>query len=94
VRCAIALRDALASLGLDMRAGVHIGEIELRGNDIAGMTVHTASRIESIAQSGEILMSRTVVDLIVGSGIEVSPRGEHEFKGVPAPVTVYALNDR
>lgn len=92
VRCAIALRDELAALGIDIRVGIHIGEVEVRGDDIAGMTVHIAARVESLAGAHEILMTRTVVDLIVGSGIDVTNKGEHQLKGVPTPITIFAAN--
>ncbi|HEX4820090.1 MAG TPA: adenylate/guanylate cyclase domain-containing protein [Acidimicrobiales bacterium] len=93
VKCAASIRDRLADLGLSIRAGVHIGEIELRGADIAGMTVHIAARIQGVAQPGEVLMSRTVVDLIVGSGLATRPLGDVELKGVPMPVALFVLDD-
>lgn len=91
VLCAAAIRDALLELGIEMRAGLHIGDVEVRGDDIAGMTVHTAARIEALAGASEILVSRTIVDLIVGSGIELDDRGEHQLKGVPQSMTVFAV---
>jgi class 3 adenylate cyclase len=93
VLCAAAIRDALLEHGIEIRAGLHIGEVEVRGDDIAGMTVHAAARIEALAGAGEILVSRTIVDLIVGSGIDVDDRGEHQLKGVPQPMTVFAVRD-
>jgi class 3 adenylate cyclase len=83
VQCACAIRDAAAQLGLEVRAGVHVGEVELRGPDIAGMTVHIAARIHARADPGEVLVSRTVVDLVTGSHITFTDRGQHELKGVP-----------
>src|SRR5919106_6098673 len=83
VRCACAIRDATAQLGLEVRAGVHTGEVEVRGDDISGMAVHIGARIESLAEPNEVLVSRTVVDLIVGSGIETIDRGEQVLNGVP-----------
>lgn len=83
IHCAIALRDAVRHLGLELRAGLHTGEIESRGEDIAGIGVHLAQRVESLANPGEVLVSRTVADLVVGSGIEFEDRGDHELKGVP-----------
>jgi DNA-binding SARP family transcriptional activator/class 3 adenylate cyclase len=83
VRCGCAIRDAAAQLGLEIRAGVHTGEVEVRGDDIGGMAVHIAARVESLAEPNEVLVSRTVVDLIVGSGIETVDRGEHVLDGVP-----------
>jgi class 3 adenylate cyclase len=83
VRCATAIRDAISALGLEIRAGVHTGEIEVRGDDIAGLAVHIGQRVSAIAAPGEIIVSRTVADLITGSSIELVDRGEHELKGVP-----------
>ncbi len=83
VRCGCAIRDAAAQLGLEIRAGVHTGEVEVRGDDIGGMAVHIASRVQSLAKPTEVLVSRTVVDLIVGSGIETIDRGEQVLNGVP-----------
>lgn len=83
LRCAAAIRDAITSLGLDIRVGLHTGEIELRGDDIGGIAVHIAQRVEGMAQPGEILVSRTVVDLVSGSGLEFTDRGTHTLKGIP-----------
>jgi class 3 adenylate cyclase len=83
VRCAAALRDAAHDQGITLRAGLHTGEIELRSSDIAGIAVHAASRIAALAGPNEILVSRTVVDLTAGSGLDLQPRGEHQLKGVP-----------
>ena len=94
VRCAIDIRHDLLALGIRIRAGLHIGEVELRGDDIAGMTVHIAARVEALAAPDEILLSRTVVDLIVGAGLHTSPRGEQHLKGVPTAVDVFVLDDR
>jgi class 3 adenylate cyclase len=83
VYCALSLRDDLWSLGLEMRAGLHTGEIESRGHRIAGVGVHIASRILSLAKPGEVLVSRTVRDLAAGSGLTFVDRGMHALKGVP-----------
>jgi class 3 adenylate cyclase len=83
VHCATTLRDTLARRGIEIRAGLHTGEIEVRGPDVAGIAVHIASRISAFAQPSEILTSRTVVDLTSGSGITYDPRGDHALKGVP-----------
>jgi class 3 adenylate cyclase len=91
VVCATAVREAAAQLGLDIRAGLHTGEVERRGDDIAGMAVHIVARVEALAGAGEILVSRTVVDLTAGSGIAFSDRGEHALKGVPDPWRLYAV---
>jgi len=77
------IRDAVAALRLDIRAGVHTGEIEVRGGDVSGLAVHLASRVCSAAGAGEVLVTRTVTDLVAGSGMSFSDRGEHELKGVP-----------
>lgn len=83
VRCAAAVRDAMSSHGVAVRAGLHTGEVELRDGDLSGMAVHMAGRICSLAGPGEILVSRTVTDLTGGSGITFDPRGQHELKGIP-----------
>jgi class 3 adenylate cyclase/DNA-binding SARP family transcriptional activator len=90
VRCGCAIRDAAAQLGLEIRAGVHTGEVEVRGDDIGGMAVHIAARVESLAEPSEVLVSRTVVDLIVGSGIEAVDRGEQVLDGVPGTWRLFA----
>lgn len=91
VQCARAIRDAARQLGLQVRAGVHTGEVEVRGDDIGGMAVHIAARVEALAAPGEVLVSRTVVDLMVGSGIETTDRGEHVLKGVPGAWKLFAV---
>jgi class 3 adenylate cyclase len=91
VTCACAVRDAAAQLGLDIRAGIHTGEVELRGDDIAGMAVNIAARIEALAAPRQVLVSRTVVDLMVGSGIETAGAGEHSLKGVPGSWQLFAV---
>jgi class 3 adenylate cyclase len=91
VRCAANIREGLKTLGIELRAGVHTGEIERRGHDIAGLAVNVAARIMSLAGDSEILVSRTVRDLVVGSGLDFTNRGEHDLKGVPDRWTVLAL---
>jgi len=91
VRCAQAIIDAVRPLGVDVRAGLHTGEVELRGDDIGGIAVHIGQRISSLAAPGEVLVSRTVTDLVAGSGLEFEDRGEHELKGVPGSSRVFAL---
>jgi pimeloyl-ACP methyl ester carboxylesterase len=90
VRCACAIRDALRPLGLELRAGAHTGEIELAGEDIAGIGVHIAARIASAASSGEVLVSSTVKDLVAGSGLTFDDRGAHALAGVPEAWHLYA----
>ncbi len=89
VRTAMAIRNSMSSLGLEARAGVHTGECELVGGDVAGMAVHIAARLESLASPGEVLVSSTVKDLVVGSGLSFSPRGPHQLKGVPGEWQVF-----
>ena len=83
VQCAVAIRQATRQLGLDLRIGVHTGEVEIRGDDMEGVAIHIAARVSSIAAGGEILVSRTVKDLVAGSGLEFEDFGTHELKGVP-----------
>jgi class 3 adenylate cyclase len=90
IRCALAVRDAAQAVGLQLRVGVHTGEVEIRGDDLAGITVHTAQRVQASARPDEVLVSRTVVDLVAGSGIEFEDRGEHELKGVPGTWRLFA----
>ena len=94
VTCAQAIRDVAAQMGMQIRAGLHTGQVELRGDDIAGMAVHIAARVEALADPGEVLVSRTLVDLIAGSGIEFDDRGDFELKGVPGSWRVFAVADR
>ena len=91
VQCATAIRDAVLQLGLDVRVGLHAGEIERRGDDVAGIAVHLAERVQSMARPGEVLVSRTVVDLVVGSDLQFEDRGEHEVRGVPGPWRLFAV---
>ena len=91
VRCAAAIRDDLAELGLDIRAGLHTGEIELQADDIAGLAVHIGARISVLAGPGEIFVSSTVKDLVVGSGLEFEDRGSRQLKGVPGEWRVFVL---
>jgi class 3 adenylate cyclase len=93
VQCATAIREAMRQLGLELRAGLHTGEIERRGDEVSGIAVHLAQRVQSVAQPGEILVSRTVVDLVVGSGLSFSDRGEHDLKGVPGTWKLYRFDD-
>ena len=83
MRCACAIRDGVAQLGIQIRAGIHTGEIELHGHDIAGIAVHIAARVIAAARPGEVLVSSTVKDLSAGSGIAFADRGSHALKGVP-----------
>jgi class 3 adenylate cyclase len=91
ISCACAIRDEVRQLGLEIRAGVHTGEIELRGADVGGIAVHIGARVGRLAGPGEVLVSRTVTDLVAGSGIAFADRGEHELKGVPGRWQLFAV---
>ena len=93
IRCAEALCQAVTELGIELRAGVHTGECEAIGQDLGGLAVHIGARINSLARAGEVVVSSTVKELVVGSGMEFSDRGEHELKGVPGSWRVYALGE-
>ena len=91
VRCAEAIIDEARSHGLEVRAGVHTGEVELLGDDIAGLAVHIGARIAGMAGPGEVLVSGSVRDISAGSGLSFADRGEHELKGVPGSWRVYVV---
>jgi class 3 adenylate cyclase len=91
IRCASAIREKLHDAGIDIRAGLHTGEIEVAGTDVRGVAVHIGARVAGLAGRGEILASRTVVDIVAGSGIEFEDRGEHELKGVPGFWKLFAV---
>ena len=90
INCATAMRDGVRALGLEIRAGLHTGEIELRGDDIGGIAVHIAARVLGEAEPGEVLVSRTLTDLVAGSGLRFEDRGEHELKGVAEKWQLFA----
>ena len=90
IRCAARIGEAVGALGIDIRAGLHAGEVELRGDDIGGIAVHTAARVMGEAGSGEILVSNTVKDLVVGSGMEFIDRGDHELRGLDGQWRLFA----
>jgi class 3 adenylate cyclase len=91
IRCAQAIRDGAQQLSLDVRVGLHTGEVEKMGDDIGGVAVHIAERVCASAGQGEVLASRTVVDLVAGSGIAFDDRGEHELRGIPGRWQLYAV---
>ena len=93
IRCATAVRDGGRRLGLEIRAGLHTGECEFRGDDLVGLAVHIAARVGSLAGPGDVLVSSAVPPLVVGSGIEFTDRGQHELKGVPGTWNVFATKD-
>ncbi len=92
IECGCAMRDAVGALGIEIRVGLHTGEIELRDDDeVAGVAVHIAARVEQHARAAEVLVSSTVKDLVAGSGIEFNDRGEHELKGVPGTWRLFSV---
>jgi class 3 adenylate cyclase len=93
VRCACAIRDAVRAIGIQVRVGLHTGEIELHADDIGGIAVHIAQRVQAFAQPDEVLVSRTVADLVGGSGIAFADRGTHALKGVPNKWQLFAVQD-
>jgi class 3 adenylate cyclase len=92
IRCALALRDAMKELGIRTRAGLHTGEIDKRESNVGGIAVHIGARVSALAGAEEILVSRTVVDLVAGSEISFSARGEHALKGVQGNWVLYAVD--
>jgi class 3 adenylate cyclase len=93
VRCAQEIVGRTADLGFELRAGLHTGECEIVDHDIGGMAVNIGARIAALAGGGEVLVSSTVRDLIVGSGIEFAERGSQELKGVPGEWRIYRVVD-
>ncbi len=93
IECALAIRETLGALGITVRAGIHTGEIELRGDDVAGMAVHIGARVSATAGPGEVVVSSTVKDLVVGSNVAFVERGEHELKGVPGSWRLFAVDE-
>ena len=91
IRCALSIRDGMRQLGIDIRAGLHTGEIELTGDKISGIAVHTGARVAATARSGEVLVSNTVKGLVAGSGIQFTNRGTHVLKGVPGRWHLFAV---
>lgn len=93
VRCAQSVCEVVRSLGIEVRAGLHTGEIELRGADIGGIAVHIGQRVSALAGPGEVLVSSTVKDLVAGSGIVFADRGSHVLKGVPDEWRVFVVEN-
>jgi class 3 adenylate cyclase len=91
IRCAAEILASAKQLGLDLRAGIHTGEVEMRGEDIAGLAVNIAKRVCDLAGSGEVLVTRTVTDHVIGSGIAFEDRGERELKGVPGKWRLFGV---
>lgn len=92
IACAAALKVQLSSIGLEVRAGIHTGEVEMRGGELGGIGVYIAARVMAHAQDGGILVSGTVKDLVVGSGIGFTACGTVELKGVPSDWSLYELD--
>jgi DNA-binding NarL/FixJ family response regulator len=93
IRCAVAIRDRLRAVGLDVRIGLHTGEVELRGSDVGGMAVNIGSRVAEQGSSGDVVVSSTVRDLVAGSGIGFIDRGEQTLKGVPDRWRLFVVSD-
>jgi predicted ATPase/DNA-binding SARP family transcriptional activator/class 3 adenylate cyclase len=91
IDCACAMRDAVRTLDIQIRVGIHTGEIELRDNDIGGIAVHIGARVAALARPSEILVSQTVTDLVTGAGIRFDERGPHQLKGVPGTWRLYSV---
>jgi class 3 adenylate cyclase len=91
VQCARAIREGTKQIGLSVRAGLHTGEVECRGEDVGGIAMHVGARVSALASADEILVSSTVVDLVAGSGLQFDDRGDHELKGVGRTWRIYAL---
>jgi class 3 adenylate cyclase len=91
IRCAMAIRGAVQALGIQVRAGLHTGECEIRGDGIGGIAVHIGARVGALARPSEVLVSSTLRDLVIGSGLEFEERGAHELKGVPGEWRLFAV---
>jgi class 3 adenylate cyclase len=91
IRCATAIDEAVPEIGLEVRAGIHTGEVELIGDDVGGMAVNIGARIGALADPGEVLVSSTVRELVVGSGLDFAERGTHELKGAPDQWRLFAV---
>jgi class 3 adenylate cyclase/pimeloyl-ACP methyl ester carboxylesterase len=91
IRCAMAIRNAVQSLGIEVRAGLHTGECEIRGGDIGGIAVHIGARVSALAGPNDVLVSSTLRDLVIGSGLQFEERGSYELKGVPGEWRLFAV---
>jgi class 3 adenylate cyclase len=91
VRCAAAIAETIAPLGISVRSGIHVGEIHLKRDEISGIAVHIAARIATIARPGEAFVSKTVCDLVTGSGLVFEDRGIHQLRGLPEEIHLYAM---
>ena len=91
IRCGLAISAEARRIGLDVRAGLHTGECEVRGDDLAGIAVHIGARVAASAAPGEVLVSSTVKDLVAGSGLRFVDRGSHSLHGVPGEWRLFAV---
>jgi DNA-binding NarL/FixJ family response regulator len=91
IRCALAIRAALGREGIEVRVGIHTGEVELRGNDVGGIAVNIGARVAATGVAGDVVVSSTVKDLVTGAGIAFEGRGRHELKGVPDRWRLFAV---
>jgi class 3 adenylate cyclase len=91
IRCAMAIRDAVQALGIQLRAGLHTGECEVRGDNIGGIAVHIGARVSALAGPNDVMVSSTLRDLVIGSGLEFDDRGAHDLKGVPGEWRLFAV---
>jgi class 3 adenylate cyclase len=90
VRCALALGEAARQVGLPLRAGLHTGEVEVRGNDVGGIAVHVAARVMGQSGANEVMVSRVVTDLVAGAGLKFAHRGSFDLKGISGPLDLFA----
>jgi class 3 adenylate cyclase len=92
IRCALEFDTTAAQIGLPSRAGLHAGEVEIRGKDIGGIAVHATARVMALSQPGEVLVSRVVMDLVAGAGLKFTHRGAHKLKGLPGRWDLFAAS--
>ncbi|MBT8002400.1 MAG: adenylate/guanylate cyclase domain-containing protein [Rhodospirillales bacterium] len=93
IRCAGVLRDRLSAIGIPIRAGLHVGEIKKRGEDVTGLVIHIAARVMEYANRGEVLVTRTLADLTADQGLNMESRGRRQFKGLPEETEILIAND-
>jgi class 3 adenylate cyclase len=91
IRCAMAIRDTVRTLGIEVRAGLHTGECEVRGHDVGGIAVHIGARVNALAGPNDVLVSSTLRDLVIGSGLMFEDRGAQALKGVPGEWRLFAV---
>jgi class 3 adenylate cyclase len=91
IRCAAAIRDGVRAMGVEVRSGLHTGEVEARDDDVGGIAVHIGARVAAVAGPSEVVVSSTVKDIVAGAGIIFEDRGEHLLKGVPGPWHLFSV---